>query len=208
MRHATHLPPDTNGALARRLRRIEGQVRGLQKMVDEERYCADVLVQIASVQEALRGVGRMLLQNHLTHCVTDAIRSGKAEEAERVLKLIQSLEPAVVRAIHVKDGQRVQAGQLLIELDPTGASADKASVQEQLRAAESEAQRGQALLAALAQSQTSPTTPRIAGAAAEVQALVMAGGQVAPGSSPNPARRHNDGQRKVNVRSALIKTQD
>jgi len=85
MRHATHLPPDTKDALAKRLRRIEGQVRGLQKMVDEERYCADVLVQIASVQEALRGVGRMLLQNHLTHCATDAIRSGNPEEAERVV---------------------------------------------------------------------------------------------------------------------------
>ncbi|MDX2263299.1 MAG: metal-sensitive transcriptional regulator [Gemmatimonadales bacterium] len=84
-RHAVHVSPETKEALAKRLRRIEGQVRGLQKMVDEERYCADVLVQIASVQEALRGVGRMLLQNHLTHCATDAIRSGKPEEAERVV---------------------------------------------------------------------------------------------------------------------------
>lgn len=84
-RHAVHLPADTKEALAKRLRRIEGQVRGLQKMVDEERYCADVLVQIASVQEALRSVGRMLLQNHLTHCATDAIRSGQPEEAERVV---------------------------------------------------------------------------------------------------------------------------
>ena len=85
MRHSSHLPAETKDALAKRLRRIEGQVRGLQKMVDEERYCADVLVQIASVQEALRGVGRMLLQNHLTHCATDAIRSGKPEEADRVV---------------------------------------------------------------------------------------------------------------------------
>ncbi|HET9133741.1 MAG TPA: metal-sensitive transcriptional regulator, partial [Gemmatimonadales bacterium] len=50
--HSVHLPADTKEALAKRLRRIEGQVRGLQKMVDEERYCADVLTQIASVQEA------------------------------------------------------------------------------------------------------------------------------------------------------------
>ena len=69
----------------KRLRRIEGQVRGLQKMVDEQRYCADVLVQIASVQEALRGVGRLLLQNHLTHCAATAIRSGDPVEAERVV---------------------------------------------------------------------------------------------------------------------------
>ncbi|MGH7593878.1 MAG: metal-sensitive transcriptional regulator [Gemmatimonadales bacterium] len=84
-RHATHVPDDTKVALAKRLRRIEGQVRGLQKMVDDERYCADVLVQIASVQEALRSVGKLLLQNHLTHCATTAIRSGDATEAERVV---------------------------------------------------------------------------------------------------------------------------
>ncbi len=84
--HAAHVPAETKEALTKRLRRIEGQVRGLQKMVDEERYCADVLVQIASVQEALRGVGRILLQNHLTHCTTDAIRSGDPAEAERVIE--------------------------------------------------------------------------------------------------------------------------
>ena len=59
-----------------RLRRIEGQVRGLQKMVDEDRYCADILTQISSVHEALRGVGRELMRNHLKHCATSAIRGG------------------------------------------------------------------------------------------------------------------------------------
>jgi DNA-binding FrmR family transcriptional regulator len=59
-----------------RLRRIEGQVRGLQKMVEEDRYCADVLVQLSSVQEALRAVARELLRNHLKHCATAAIRDG------------------------------------------------------------------------------------------------------------------------------------
>jgi DNA-binding FrmR family transcriptional regulator len=83
--HATHVPEDTRVALSKRLRRIEGQVRGLQKMVDEQRYCADVLVQISSVQEALRGVGRVLLQNHLTHCASEAIRSGDAAESQRVV---------------------------------------------------------------------------------------------------------------------------
>ena len=65
----------------KRLRRIEGQVRGLQKMVDEERYCADILTQISSVHEALRAVGRELMRNHLKHCATLAIRSdpGTAE---------------------------------------------------------------------------------------------------------------------------------
>ena len=76
----------------RRLRRIEGQIRGLQKMVEEERYCADIVVQIASVQEALRGVSRALMKNHLQHCATDAIRSGNHDrmsaQYEELLELI------------------------------------------------------------------------------------------------------------------------
>ena len=77
--------------LIRRLRRIEGQVRGLQKMVDEERYCADVLMQITSVQEALRGVGRTLLHNHLRYCATEAIRSGDRDQAEDMYQEIVDL---------------------------------------------------------------------------------------------------------------------
>jgi DNA-binding FrmR family transcriptional regulator len=65
----------------KRLRRIEGQIRGLQRMVDEDRYCADIMIQIASVQEALRAVGRELMRNHLKHCGTTAIR-GTEEQAE------------------------------------------------------------------------------------------------------------------------------
>jgi CsoR family transcriptional regulator, copper-sensing transcriptional repressor len=63
----------------KRLRRIEGQVRGLHKMVDEDRYCADVLTQVASVHEALRAVARELMRNHLKHCATEAIRQGPRE---------------------------------------------------------------------------------------------------------------------------------
>ncbi len=84
-RKAVAVDPDIKDRTTKRLRRIEGQVRGLQKMVDEERYCADVLVQIASVQEALRGVGKVLLQSHLSHCATAAIRSGDPAEAERTV---------------------------------------------------------------------------------------------------------------------------
>ncbi|MDB4916912.1 MAG: hypothetical protein JWM95_4556 [Gemmatimonadetes bacterium] len=62
----------------KRLRRIEGQVRGLQKMVEEDRYCADIMTQISSVHEALRSVGRELMRNHLKHCATNAIRSDEA----------------------------------------------------------------------------------------------------------------------------------
>ncbi|HWA40130.1 MAG TPA: metal-sensitive transcriptional regulator [Gemmatimonadales bacterium] len=62
-----------------RLKRIEGQVRGLQKMVEDDRYCADILTQISSVQEALRSVARELMRNHLKHCATHAFRQGEAE---------------------------------------------------------------------------------------------------------------------------------
>jgi DNA-binding FrmR family transcriptional regulator len=63
----------------KRLRRIEGQIRGLQKMVEEDRYCPDIMVQITSVHEALRSVGRELMRNHLRHCVAGAARAGGAE---------------------------------------------------------------------------------------------------------------------------------
>ena len=73
--HAVAVDPDIKERNLLRLRRIEGQVRGLQKMVEEERYCADILVQVSSVHEALRAVSRELMRNHLKHCATAAIRS-------------------------------------------------------------------------------------------------------------------------------------
>jgi DNA-binding FrmR family transcriptional regulator len=73
-RHAIAVDPDIKARNVTRLRRIEGQVRGLQKMVDEDRYCADIMTQIASVHEALRSVGRELMRNHLKHCASAAIR--------------------------------------------------------------------------------------------------------------------------------------
>lgn len=63
----------------KRLRRIEGQIRGLQKMVEDDRYCADILTQISSAHEALRAVGRELMRNHLKHCAASAIAAGGAE---------------------------------------------------------------------------------------------------------------------------------
>ncbi|MGV3709767.1 MAG: metal-sensitive transcriptional regulator [Gemmatimonas sp.] len=75
-RKAIAVDPDAKERNRKRLRRIEGQVRGLQKMVDDDRYCADILTQISSVHEALRSVGRELMRNHLKHCATSAIRSG------------------------------------------------------------------------------------------------------------------------------------
>src|SRR5258708_14266670 len=78
-RQALGVDPDAKMRNLHRLRRIEGQVRGLQKMIEEDRYCADVLTQIASVHEALRGVGRELMRNHLNYCATAALQSGPAE---------------------------------------------------------------------------------------------------------------------------------
>ena len=75
-RKAVGVDSDIKASNLRRLRRIEGQVRGLQKMIEEDRYCPDTLTQIASVHEALRSVGRELMRNHLKHCATEAIRSG------------------------------------------------------------------------------------------------------------------------------------
>jgi CsoR family transcriptional regulator, copper-sensing transcriptional repressor len=83
-RHAVGVDPQLQRAAVLRLKRIEGQVRGLQRMVEEGRYCTDILTQVSSVQEALRGVGKLLMRNHLQHCVTETLRSGDEGEAERV----------------------------------------------------------------------------------------------------------------------------
>jgi DNA-binding FrmR family transcriptional regulator len=76
MKKAVGVEPEIKARNLRRLRRIEGQVRGLQKMVEEDRYCAEIMTQISSVHEALRAVGRELMRNHLKHCATAAIRHG------------------------------------------------------------------------------------------------------------------------------------
>jgi DNA-binding FrmR family transcriptional regulator len=81
-RKAVAVDPELKTANLKRLRRIEGQVRGLQKMVEEDRYCADIITQVASVQEALRGVARNLMRNHLHHCAAKALRSGKKADSE------------------------------------------------------------------------------------------------------------------------------
>jgi DNA-binding FrmR family transcriptional regulator len=76
--HGLSADPELKARTLARLRRIEGQVRGLHRMVEEQRACAEVLTQIASVHEALRAVGRELLRNHLRHCASAAFRAGDA----------------------------------------------------------------------------------------------------------------------------------
>jgi DNA-binding FrmR family transcriptional regulator len=74
----------TKDAVQNRLRRIEGQVRGLQRMVDDETYCIDVLTQISAVTKALQAVALELLEEHLSHCVADALAEGGDEAQAKV----------------------------------------------------------------------------------------------------------------------------
>lgn len=80
-RKAHGVDADAKARNLARLRRVEGQVRGLQRMVEADRYCPDVMVQLSAVHEALRAVGRELMRNHLKHCATAAVR-GTPEQAE------------------------------------------------------------------------------------------------------------------------------
>ena len=83
--HAVAVDPPEKAATITRLKRIEGQVRGLQKMVEEERYCTDVLDQIAAVEQALRGVSRALVKNHLRHCATAALGSDDVKKRNHMI---------------------------------------------------------------------------------------------------------------------------
>ena len=90
-RKALAVDPEIKSSNLKRLRRIEGQVRGLQRMVAEEQYCADIMVQISSVQEALRSVGRALMRNHLRHCAAEAIRDTAPGRAEAMYEELLNL---------------------------------------------------------------------------------------------------------------------
>lgn len=79
----------------KRLRRIEGQVRGIQRMVDEDQYCIDVLTQISSINKAMQGVAVGLLNEHLHHCVTNAIAEGGAEADAKIAEATAAIERLV-----------------------------------------------------------------------------------------------------------------
>jgi DNA-binding FrmR family transcriptional regulator len=81
-RKAIGVDSEIKASNLRRLSRIEGQIRGIQRMVEEDRYCVDILTQVTSAQEALRAVARALMRNHLSHCATQAIRSGSPDERQ------------------------------------------------------------------------------------------------------------------------------
>jgi CsoR family transcriptional regulator, copper-sensing transcriptional repressor len=80
-------------ALITRLHRIEGQVRGIEKMVEDERYCIDILTQIGAVSTALETVAQKLLEEHANHCVAGALASGSREEAEeKTRELLEAVQ--------------------------------------------------------------------------------------------------------------------
>jgi CsoR family transcriptional regulator, copper-sensing transcriptional repressor len=87
------MKPKTQTSCRSRLRRIEGQVRGIERMIDEERYCIDILTQLQAVRAALKKVEDEVLKDHVEHCVHDAIRGGKTEEqVEKIDELLRVLE--------------------------------------------------------------------------------------------------------------------
>lgn len=77
--------------LMTRLNRIEGQVRGIKSMVEEERYCVDILTQVSAIQAALNGFNKVLLSNHIHSCVVEDIREGKDEAVDELCETIKKL---------------------------------------------------------------------------------------------------------------------
>jgi CsoR family transcriptional regulator, copper-sensing transcriptional repressor len=88
---------DIKATCAKRLRRIEGQVRGLARMVDEDRYCIDVVTQISAVRAALRRVEEEILRDHVAHCVEHAIASGNKADQRRKIEELMSVVGRVDR---------------------------------------------------------------------------------------------------------------
>ena len=78
-------------SLVHRLNRIEGQIRGIKRMIDEDAYCTDILVQVSAINAALNAFNRELLSNHIRTCVADDIREGKNETIEELVETLQKL---------------------------------------------------------------------------------------------------------------------
>jgi DNA-binding FrmR family transcriptional regulator len=86
---------EAKASVLKRLRRVEGQVRGIARMVDDDRYCIDVLTQVAAVRAALRRAEEEILSDHVDHCVAHAIKSGnQAEQRKKVAELMEVLAQA------------------------------------------------------------------------------------------------------------------
>jgi DNA-binding FrmR family transcriptional regulator len=84
------MTPETQEQVRRRIRRIAGQVAGIEKMIEEDRYCVDILLQVAAVRAALDGMGKVLLNGHIETCVSDALASGRPKERkEKIEELME-----------------------------------------------------------------------------------------------------------------------
>ncbi|MEW9121728.1 MAG: metal-sensitive transcriptional regulator [Thermotaleaceae bacterium] len=84
----SHRPEQITQNLVKRLNRIEGQIRGIKGMIEKNVYCDDVLIQIAAVQSAINGVGKVLLESHMKSCIVERIQSGDEEVVDELLKTI------------------------------------------------------------------------------------------------------------------------
>lgn len=86
---------ENKDAALRRLGRLEGQVRGIRRMVEEDRYCVDILTQTAAIRAALKGIEKLVIDDHAAHCIEDAVASGDpAEQRAKFLELIELLDKA------------------------------------------------------------------------------------------------------------------
>lgn len=107
--------PELKQSIVNRLKSIEGHIRGIQRMVDEDQYCIDILNQTSAISKALEKVDVMILENHLQTCVTTAIRGDDPHERERVLRELMSLfqggsTPALGRKLQIPDLDSLAAG--------------------------------------------------------------------------------------------------
>ncbi len=89
--HASSVDAEVQKRLLNRLKRAEGQVRGVQRMIEEGRYCPDILGQLSALNESLRAAARELLRHHLEHCATEAIRSGDQQRARDAYEEITAI---------------------------------------------------------------------------------------------------------------------
>ena len=87
--NALQVEPELKASNLRHLRRIEGQVRGLAAMVEDDRYCADIIVQVAAIRESLQSVARNVMHNHLKQCASEAIRAGGRSQCQMVEELLK-----------------------------------------------------------------------------------------------------------------------
>lgn len=88
----THREEETRKDLTKRLNIIEGQIRGIKQMIEDDRYCDDILIQIAAVNKALKSLGNNILESHLKTCVTTNIQKGNLDILEEVMQLIKKLQ--------------------------------------------------------------------------------------------------------------------